>query len=99
MNDAEPHSPADCVFCAIVAGRGDASRVYEDETYLAFLDIRPVTPGHLLVIPKRLYTHLHVFPRFRKDGFALRANWKMVERAELDSIATNVRVALEANRS
>jgi diadenosine tetraphosphate (Ap4A) HIT family hydrolase len=43
----------DCIFCAIVAGVALASVVYEDEAVLAFLDIRPVTPGHLLVIPKR----------------------------------------------
>ena len=42
-----------CVFCAIVAGDAPASVVYEDAEALAFLDIRPVTPGHLLVIPKR----------------------------------------------
>ena len=42
-----------CVFCAIVAGQAPASVVHEDEVALAFLDTRPVTPGHLLVIPKR----------------------------------------------
>ncbi len=45
--------PADCVFCAIVAGSAPASIVYEDVDLLAFMDIRPVTPGHLMVIPKR----------------------------------------------
>lgn len=42
-----------CIFCAIVAREADASIVHEDEAVLAFLDIRPFTPGHLLVIPKR----------------------------------------------
>jgi histidine triad (HIT) family protein len=42
-----------CVFCAIVAGEGSAIRIYEDEDYLAILDIRPFTRGHTLVIPKR----------------------------------------------
>ena len=41
-----------CVFCAIVAGRAEASFVYEDDSILAFMDINPVTPGHLLVIPR-----------------------------------------------
>ena len=45
--------PADCVFCAIVAGSAPASIVYDDADLLAFADIRPVTPGHLLIIPKR----------------------------------------------
>lgn len=40
------------IFADIIAGRAPASRVYEDEDVLAFMDIRPVTPGHLLVVPK-----------------------------------------------
>jgi histidine triad (HIT) family protein len=42
-----------CVFCEIVAGRAESSKVYEDDQVLAFMDIRPITPGHLLVIPKQ----------------------------------------------
>ena len=41
-----------CVFCEIVAGTAPAVRVHEDDDYLAFLDIRPFTRGHTLVIPK-----------------------------------------------
>ena len=41
-----------CVFCAIVAGDAPAIRIYEDDDYLALLDIRPFTRGHTLVIPK-----------------------------------------------
>ncbi|MET8422868.1 HIT domain-containing protein [Nocardia sp. NPDC004860] len=40
------------IFSDIVAGRAPSSKVYEDEDCLAFMDIRPVTPGHVLVIPK-----------------------------------------------
>ncbi|SFA58221.1 Diadenosine tetraphosphate (Ap4A) hydrolase [Rhodococcoides kroppenstedtii] len=42
----------DCIFCAIVAGAAPATVVHETDTTLAFLDIRPVTTGHTLVIPK-----------------------------------------------
>jgi diadenosine tetraphosphate (Ap4A) HIT family hydrolase len=42
-----------CVFCAIVTGEGPAVRIYEDDDYLAILDIRPFTRGHTLVLPKR----------------------------------------------
>lgn len=42
-----------CVFCAIVAEEAPAVRIYEDEGYLAILDVRPITRGHTLVIPKR----------------------------------------------
>ncbi|WP_216917789.1 HIT family protein [Nocardia noduli] len=40
------------IFAEIVAGRAPASTVYEDQDVLAFMDIRPMTPGHLLVVPK-----------------------------------------------
>jgi histidine triad (HIT) family protein len=42
-----------CVFCRIVAGAEPASMVHQDEVAVAFLDIRPVTPGHLLVVPRQ----------------------------------------------
>lgn len=42
----------DCVFCAIVAGRAEASFVHEGDIVVAFMDINPVTPGHLLVVPR-----------------------------------------------
>jgi histidine triad (HIT) family protein len=41
-----------CVFCAIVRGQAEASVVYEDEAVVAFMDLQPVTPGHLLVVPR-----------------------------------------------
>jgi diadenosine tetraphosphate (Ap4A) HIT family hydrolase len=41
-----------CVFCAIVAGDAPAIRIYEDDDYLAILDVRPIVRGHVLVIPK-----------------------------------------------
>lgn len=42
-----------CIFCKIATGEISSYKVYEDENYLAFLDIRPLNPGHTLVIPKR----------------------------------------------
>ncbi|MBF6133579.1 HIT family protein [Nocardia otitidiscaviarum] len=41
-----------CIFCRIVAGTAPATKIHEDDTLLAFLDIRPITRGHTLVIPK-----------------------------------------------
>ncbi len=43
----------DCLFCKIVAGTIPASRIYEDELCLAFPDINPQAPTHLLIIPKQ----------------------------------------------
>lgn len=43
----------DCIFCKIVAGQIPSSKVYEDEHVLAFHDIHPLAPVHVLVIPKK----------------------------------------------
>jgi len=42
----------DCIFCAISEGKIPASKVYEDDLILAFLDIAPQAPVHIVVIPK-----------------------------------------------
>ncbi|OGM00505.1 hypothetical protein A2480_01400 [Candidatus Uhrbacteria bacterium RIFOXYC2_FULL_47_19] len=44
---------SDCLFCKIVEGKIPARCVYNDDTVMAFLDIQPVSRGHLLIIPKR----------------------------------------------
>ncbi len=49
---------SDCIFCKIVDGKIPASKVYEDEDILAFNDINPARPVHVLVIPKRHITSL-----------------------------------------
>lgn len=65
----EPDRSADaCVFCAIVNGQADGTRVYEDEHLLAFMDINPVTPGHLLVVPKRHAAFLRYLPEAHGAG-------------------------------
>ncbi len=51
-------SDSSCVFCRIIAGSIPSKRVFENEHCLAFLDIGPLAPGHLLVIPKRHATYL-----------------------------------------
>lgn len=45
----------DCIFCKIVRGEIPSHKVYEDEEFLAFLDIHPQSVGHVQVIPKRHY--------------------------------------------
>lgn len=42
-----------CIFCKILAGAAPASIIYRDDLVTAFMDIQPVTPGHLLVIPNQ----------------------------------------------
>lgn len=133
-----------CVFCEIVAGRAESSVVAEDDAVLAIMDIRPVTRGHLLVIPRAhhvgladlppdtgrrvfemarhigsglreslgcagvnlfladgaaagqevFHAHVHVIPRYRRDGFRLLANFGTGERRGLDAVAKEVRAGL-----
>lgn len=43
----------DCIFCKIVAGEIPSDKVYEDDKIIAFSDIAPVAPVHILIIPKK----------------------------------------------
>jgi histidine triad (HIT) family protein len=49
----------DCLFCKIVAGDIPATKVHEDARTIAFMDINPATPGHLLCIPRAHAADLH----------------------------------------
>jgi len=51
-----------CIFCDIVGGKAPASIVYHDDLIHAFMDIQPVNPGHLLVVPTRHATGLADLP-------------------------------------
>jgi histidine triad (HIT) family protein len=51
-----------CVFCAIVAGDTPAHVVLEDDATLGFLDVRPVFPGHVLLVPRDHYETLTDLP-------------------------------------
>jgi len=52
----------ECIFCHIIAGRTSAKKVYEDDKFVAILDINPANPGHMLVIPKEHYTVMPQIP-------------------------------------
>ncbi len=43
----------DCIFCKIVNKEIPCYKIYEDKDFLAFLDIKPLNPGHTLIIPKK----------------------------------------------
>jgi histidine triad (HIT) family protein len=72
----------DCVFCRIVAGTLPSTKVYEDESVLAIMDINPLTAGHLLVMPKA-----HMETLFDAD-----------ERAVTDVIRVVMRIAKAIQR-
>ena len=133
-----------CTFCRILRAEAPVSIVFEDELCMAFMDLQPVNPGHVLIVPKEhvtyfkdidedlgahlfriglridralretslrcegvnffaadgkaafqeiFHAHLHVFPRYRGDGFRLsfREDYlKPVPRMELDQIALEI---------
>jgi histidine triad (HIT) family protein len=54
--------PDHCAFCAIVSGETEAEIVFEDELSLAFLDFRPLFPGHSLLIPRAHHETLGDLP-------------------------------------
>lgn len=55
-----------CIFCKIVRGELPSYKVYEDEDFLAFLDINPLSPGHCMVIPKGHYRWVWDVPNVGK---------------------------------
>lgn len=140
----------ECVFCKLLSGELEVSLVHRDDLCTAFMDIQPVNPGHVLVVPNRhatyladlkeaegaqmfrvaqrlaaalrasgvkcegvnffladgeaamqsvFHVHLHIFPRYRSDGFGLVFSptySQKPERKELDEIAATVKNALGA---
>ena len=54
--------PADCLFCRIIAGEVETQIVFEDEIALAFLDHRPLFPGHTLLVPREHHETLADLP-------------------------------------
>jgi len=53
---------ADCIFCKILAGKAPASFIYKDENCSAFMDLHPVNPGHVLVVPNEHAASLAQLP-------------------------------------
>jgi diadenosine tetraphosphate (Ap4A) HIT family hydrolase len=137
---------SDCVFCAIVRRESPASLTHEDDTVIAFMDIQPITHGHMLVVPREHavlmkdvnetaamrafwvarrmaaiarhtlgasgvnlvvmdgevafqdvpHFHIHVIPRYPKDGFGLTFPDRYEHppaRAELETVANAIRAA------
>jgi histidine triad (HIT) family protein len=135
-----------CVFCEILSGDSPASFTYQDDSVVAFMDLQPITHGHMLVVPRahavlmseledsaamrtfrvarklssvvrtalgasgvNLFVadgetafqdvphfHVHVIPRYPKDGFGLTfpdSYNQPPSRAELETIAAHIRAA------
>lgn len=89
---------AACKFCAVARGELDATVVYEDESAVAFLDHRPLFPGHCLLVPRDHIETLDDLPRDRVGPFfeTVQRLARAVERAmkaEGTFVALNNRVS------
>ena len=52
----------ECVFCKIVKKEIPTDKIYDDENFIAILDINPVNPGHTLVVSKNHYENIYALP-------------------------------------
>ena len=77
---------SDCIFCKIAAGEIPATVVYEDEEVMAFKDLNPLRPVHILVIPKR---HIGSLAEMEEGDQALfgKLLWTVKQIAEQQGIA------------
>lgn len=87
-----------CLFCKIAAGEIPARIVYRSERVLAFEDIRPQAPHHILIIPREHYASLEEFP---EDGGSLLAEVLLAARAiarERGISSSGYRIVLNTGR-
>lgn len=75
----------ECIFCNIVNGKISCSKIYEDENFIAILDIRPINLGHALLIPKRHFVNVldapddvseKIYPVIKKITNAMKQGYK-----------------------
>ena len=75
---------SDCIFCKILAGDIPCNKVYEDDDVIAFLDIRPISNGHTIVIPKKHIQDLETMSY--EELFDLTAAAKSIGQAMIDGL-------------
>ncbi|MDD3627902.1 MAG: HIT family protein [bacterium] len=87
-----------CIFCDIINRESPAEIIYEDEFSIAFMDINPVTPGHLLIVPKkhfRVFTDMDEVSAGELFSAALKVS-RAVRRSELKPEGLNLFLAEES---
>jgi len=82
----------DCIFCKIIAGEIPSKKVYEDEKILAFYDIAPAAPVHVLVVPKIHMDSLDEINKGNNADYAAYMLQKLPEIAASQNIAGGYRV-------
>ncbi len=84
----------ECLFCNIVSGDPPSFKVWEDENFIAFLDIMPVNPGHILLIPKSHTEEVFDLSNDLYDGI-FRVMKKLAEPLKRATSAKRIGVAIE----
>ncbi|MDQ6851327.1 MAG: HIT domain-containing protein [Actinomycetota bacterium] len=91
---------ADCLFCAIVAGDVASTRVYEDEHSVAFEDLNPQAPTHVLIVPRRHLANIAELGRDAEAAAGLLAGiGKLVEQLGLTDFRTVFNTGAEVGQS
>jgi histidine triad (HIT) family protein len=82
-----------CLFCKIIDGSIPSTRVYEDEQCIAFADIHPQAPVHLLIVPRK---HIVSLAQATKDDSTLLSHlmWTVAEIAREKNLAAGYRVVI-----
>lgn len=57
-NSIQAQTKDDCVFCQFAMNKGKFYKVWEDKHFLAFLDYKPINPGHILLVPKQHFEYI-----------------------------------------
>jgi histidine triad (HIT) family protein len=90
----------DCIFCKIVAGDIPADTVYEDDHTVAFVDVNPQAPTHLLVIPKQHFADLPALSADAEASAGFLAGIRAVaEQERLQAFRTVVNTGAEVGQS
>jgi histidine triad (HIT) family protein len=91
---------ADCLFCKIVAGQIPATKVYEDDHTVAFNDVNPQAPTHVLVVPREHFTDVADIGRDPEQSAGFLAGIRgFTESAGLTAFRTVMNTGAEVGQS
>jgi histidine triad (HIT) family protein len=91
-----------CIFCKIAQGKIPCYKIYEDEKYLAFLDLKPLSKGHALVISKEHYSNIFEIPESTLSELAIvvkKVSERIKEKFNPDGIFINQNNGEKAGQS
>lgn len=83
-----------CPFCRIIAGQLPASVVHREEHWLVLMDIHPLRPGHVLIIPRQHAGHLHQFDQARQQRLFVLADAVLRAQQQVDPTVAGANLLL-----